>query len=65
MLVILNHWKTSLIGASKALAAVGYVVFKLANHQAFSEAECGMIFLALTGAAGNAASADAKQKVDP
>ncbi len=56
---MLDKLTTNAVAVLKVVSAVGYVVFKLMNHSAFTEAELGLVYLALSGALGNRVSADA------
>ena len=56
----MTNVKTTVIGLAKFAGALVFVAIKLMNHLPFSDAEAGIVLLALGGAAGNILGADAK-----
>lgn len=61
----MTDWKTTIIGIAKVAFALAFIVFKLAKNVTFTDAEVGLVVLALGGGAGNIAGADAKPKAAP
>lgn len=57
-----SHWKTSIVGVAKLLAALGFVVLKVTQGSPMTESDIGLITLALSGGLGNILSADAVVK---
>lgn len=56
----MTNWKTTVLGVLKLLGALGFVAFKLANGMAFTDAEAGVVLLALGSGFSGIVSADAK-----
>ncbi len=57
---MLDKLTTNGVALLKLISAIGYVAFKLFSHSSFTEAELGLVYVALSGALGNRVSADAK-----
>lgn len=58
-----KHMKTTIVGVFQILGAIAFAVFKLSNGLSFTDAEAGMVMLALTSGYKGIVSADAKPNV--
>ncbi len=58
----MSNAKTTFVGVLKLLAAIAYVVFKQMHNVPLTDADIGIITLAVGGAAGNILSSDAKKE---
>lgn len=56
----MNNFKTSALGVLQILGAVAFTLFKLTHNIAISDAEAGLVMLALSSGIKGLVSADAK-----